>query len=138
MNKAETSIAEMHIDEDGILQIKIKKNAHLTIEKIKEYFDVANKLLDGKKALVLFDATEDYTTTENAKAFGQTEEATKYRIAIAYITKSITNKLMFNLYLKVYKPKVPTKMFSNKENGLKWLKTFYILPGEKNITKKKK
>jgi len=134
----ETSIAEMHIDEDGILQIKIKKGAYLTLENIKEYYAETNKLLGENKALVLFDASAEYTITEEAKAFGQTEEATKNRIAIAYITNSVTNKLVFNIYVKLYKPKVPMKMFSKKENGLKWLKTFYVLPGEKYIRKKKR
>jgi len=138
MKKVETSIAEMHIDEDGILQIRIKKGVHLTLESIKEYYAETNKLLGENKALVLFDASADYTITEEAKAFGQTEEATKNRIAIAYVTNSLTNKLVFNLYTKLYKPKVPMKMFSSKENGLKWLKTFYVLPGEKYIRKKKR
>lgn len=138
MKKVETSIAEMHIDEDGILQIKIKKGAHLTLESIKEYYTETNKLLGENKALVLFDASADYTITEEAKKFGQTDEATENRIAIAYITNSITNKLVYNLYVKVYKPKVPMKMFSNKEKGLAWLKSFYVLPGEKYIRKKKK
>lgn len=138
MKKAETSIAEMHIDEDGILQTKIKKGAHLTLENLKEYYSATNNLLEGRKALVLFDASEEYTTTEEANAYGQTEEATANRIAIAYITNSVTNKLAFNLYIKFYKPKVPMKMFSKKESGLKWLRSFFVMPGEKYISKRKK
>lgn len=138
MKKAETSIAEMHIDEDGILQTKIKKGAHLTVENLREYYKLTNILLEGKKALVLFDASEEYTTTDEADTYGQSEEATANRIAIAYITNSISNKLRFNLYRKFYRPKVPMKMFSKKENGLKWLKSFFIMPGEKYISKRKK
>ncbi len=137
MKKAETSVAEMRIDEDGILNIKIKKGAHLTLEKIQEYFEVSNNLLGDRSALVLFDASEKYSITEEAKAYGQTEDATKKRIAIAFVTNSMANKLMFNLYLKIYKPKVPTKMFSNKTSALSWLKTFFVLPGEKFVRKKK-
>ncbi len=112
MNKTTTSVAEMHIDEDGILRIKILPGANLTLDAVKEYFEATIQLLNGKKALILFDGSVDYTITEEAKAFGSSDEVVKTRIAIAYITKSITNKLMFNLYLTVYKPLVPTKMFS--------------------------
>ncbi len=104
MNKANTSVAEMHIDDDGILQIRFFKGVTITLDEIKEYYKVSNELLAGKKALVLVDASEDYNVTDEAKAFGQTDEATKNRIAIAYVTSSITNRIMFNLYVKIYKP----------------------------------
>jgi len=128
----------MHIDDDRILHIKFFKGAVVTLEKVIEYYAVSNKLLDGKKALVLIDASEDYEITDDAKKYGQSDEAMKSRIAIAYVTNSITNKLMFNLYLKFYKPRVPLQMFSTKEKALKWLNTFYVLPGDKFERKKKK
>ena len=138
MNKVSTSVAEMQIDEDGILRIKMLSGIHLTKELAKEYFDASVKLLNGKKALILFDGTGEYTVSEEAKAFGSSEEVVNTRIAIAYVTRSISNKLMFNLYLTVYKPKVPTKMFSSEASGLKWLKSFYVMPGDKFERKKRK
>lgn len=137
MNKANTSVAEMHIDDDGILQIRFFKGVTITLDEIKEYYKVSNELLAGKKALVLVDASEDYNVTDEAKAFGQTDEATKNRIAIAYVTSSITNRIMFNLYVKIYKPKVPLKMFTSKKSALKWLNSFYVMPGEKYLKPKK-
>ena len=38
MNKVITTVAEMFIDEDGILQIKILPNAQITIESVRAYF----------------------------------------------------------------------------------------------------
>jgi len=137
MNKVITSVAEMYIDEDGILRIKILTGTKLTIVAMKEYLEASYKLLNGKKALVLFDGTAEYEVTEEAKAFGASKEVQDTRIAIAFVTKSITNSLMFNLYLKVYKPEVPTKMFSSNESGLKWLRSFYVMPGDKFERKKK-
>ncbi len=138
MNKVSTSVAEMYIDEDGILQIRFYRGVTVTLEKVKEYYAVSNDLLNNQKSLVLIDASEDYEITEEAKAYGQTEEAMKNRIAIAFVTKSLANQLMFNLYLKFYKPLVPMKMFANKESALIWLKSFYVMPGEKYELKKKK
>lgn len=138
MNKVVTSVAEMYIDADGILRIKILPGAHLTIDTVKEYFDATQKLLAGKKALVLFDGSAEYLITEEAKAFGASELVTSTRIAIAYVTRSISNKLMFNLYRIVYKPSVPTKMFSSEVSALKWLRSFYVMPGDKFERKKKR
>ena len=137
MNKVVTSVSEMYIDDDGILRIKILPGAKMTIDTLKEYLETSSKLLNGKKALVLVDGSADYEITEEAKAYGSSKEVTDTRIAIAYVTKSISNKLMFNLYLSVYKPAVPTKMFSSENSGLKWLKTFFVMPGDKFERKKK-
>jgi hypothetical protein len=138
MNKVKTSVAEMFIDDDDILHIKILPNAQITIEAVKECFSVTLELLSGKKALILFDGSEKYQLTEEAKAFSASKAVTETRIAIAFVTNSISNKVMFNLYLNVYKPAVPTKMFSSQKEGLDWLKTFYVMPGDKFIGKKKK
>jgi hypothetical protein len=138
MDKVSTSVAEMYIDEDGILQIRFFRGVEVTLEKAIEYYAVSNDLLNNQKSLVLVDASEDYQITEEAKAYVQTEEAMKNRIAIAFVTNSIANQLMFNLYVKFYKPLVPLKMFSNKTAALKWLKTFYVMPGDKFELKKKK
>ena len=137
MNKVVTSVSEMYIDDDGILRIKILPGAKMTIDTLKEYLETSSKLLNGKKALVLVDGSADYEITEEAKAYGSSKEVTDTRIAIAYVTRSISNKLMFNLYLSVYKPAVPTKMFSSENSGLKWLKTFFVMPGDKFERKKK-
>jgi len=138
MDKVSTSVAEMYIDEDGILQIRFFRGVEVTLEKAIEYYAVSNDLLNNQKSLVLVDASEDYQITEEAKAYVQTEEAMKNRIAIAFVTNSLANQLMFNLYVKFYKPLVPLKMFSNKTAALNWLKSFYVMPGDKFELKKKK
>ena len=91
-----------------------------------------------KKGLILFDGTEKYQLTWEAKALCASKDVTEARIAIAFVTNSISNKVKFNLYLNVYKPAGPTKMFSSQKDGLDWLKIFYVMPGDKLIRQKKK
>lgn len=127
----------MHIDEEGILHIKMKKGVHLDMAKTLEYYEASTRMLGDKKALVLVDASEDYTIDEEVKPFLNSEEATRNRIAIAYVTNSTANKLMFNFFASFSKPAIPRKMFSDKENALRWLHTFYIRPGDEFIRKRK-
>lgn len=138
MKKLITSIAALHMDEDGILIVEMLPGANVTLENNREYLAATNQLLNGRKALVLFDASVQYSITEEAKAFGTSEAFLSNRIAIAYVTRSVANKLMFNLYLTVYKPMVPAKMFSTRKSALKWLKSFYIMPGQKFVKPQKK
>ena len=131
------SIAEMHIDEDGILHIKILEGAHITIEKSKKYYDLSRQLLGDKKALVLVDGSMKFTITKEARIFAASAEASAYRVASAVVTNSIINKLIVNWYIRFNKPVVPTKLFSSKESALKWLKTFYVMPGDKYLKPRK-
>ena len=138
MDKIVTSIAEMHLDEDGILIVEMLPGINVTLERSREYLAATNQFLDGRKALILFDASAEYTITEEAKAFGTSDAFISNRIAIAFVTRSIANRLMFNLYLTVYKPAIPTKMFSSRNSALKWLKSFYVMPGDKFVKPGKK
>jgi len=99
LNKVKTSVVEIFIDDDDTLYIKILLNALLTIEAVKEYFSVTLELLSGKKVLILFDGTEKYQLTGEAKAFRASKDVTETRIAIAFVTNSISNKVKCNLYL---------------------------------------
>jgi hypothetical protein len=137
MDHLETSIAEMWIDEDGIMHIKIKKGVHFTLENTKSYYQDTEKLADGKKVLVLLDATEEYTIAEDASVYMNSEEANRNRIAVAFVTRSLANQLLFNFVNGFNKDKRPRRMFSDREKALKWLKTFFILPGDKFERKKK-
>ena len=138
MNKVRTSVAEMFIDDDGILQIKMLDGVHITLEKVKEYFEVSHQLTHDTKVLVMVDNTLDYSITDDAKRYASSSVALKNRIATAVVTNSVINRLMGSLYIKLYKPMVPTKMFYNEETALKWLKSFYVMPGDKFIKPKKR
>jgi hypothetical protein len=137
MNKVITSITEMYMDHDDILRIRILPGVKVSLANMKENFEASARLLGGRKALVLFDASADYTITEEAKAYAAGPEASESRVALAYLTSSITNRLMFNLYLKIHAPLIPTRMFSSEETALRWLRTFYVMPGDKFERKKR-
>ena len=138
MNKVVTSVSEMYIDDDGILRIKVIKGVIISLEKMKEHLDASAKLLNGRKALTLIEGASKFTMTEEANKYLASEKGAENRIAAAFITNSFFNKVWFNFYLKFNKPVTPTKMFNSEENAISWLKSFYIMPGDKFERKKKK
>ena len=138
MNKIRTSVAEMFIDDDGILHIKILEEAYVTLEKSKEYYNASKQLLKDKKALVLVDGSTKFTITKEAKKYGAGNEIAENRIAVAFVTNSLVNKILINCYIKFYKPVAPTQLFSSQEKAIDWLKSFYIMPGEPYVKIKKK
>jgi hypothetical protein len=136
MDQLETSVAFLRIDKDGILHIRMKKGVHLTLENLIEYYKATDRLLKGKKALVLLDASEEFEVSPEARTYMNSDEANRNRIALAYVTSSIANQLLFNIVNSISPKKLPRRMFSDQKKALRWLKSFYILPGEKFVKKK--
>lgn len=138
MNTVTTSVTEMFIDDDGILRIKIIEGGFVTLEKIKEHLDASSELLEGRKALTLIDGSAPFTMTPEARSYLASNAGAENRIAAAFITNSFLNKVWFNLYIKFNKPVTPTKMFNSEKYALRWLKSFYVMPGDKFVRVKKK
>jgi hypothetical protein len=45
----------------------------------------------------------------------------KYRIADAFLVKSLGVRIMANFFIKVTKPKVNTRLFTDEKEAIKWL-----------------
>ena len=138
MNKIRTSISEMYIDEDGILRIEILEGADITLENIKKNFDIYKELLGTKRALLLIDSRVKYNYSKEARVYTASNQMELNRVAVAHIVRSLTSRCIISIYIRFNKPFVPTKMFTSEEKALKWLKSFYVLPGDKFNRPKRK
>ncbi len=138
MDKIRTSTSEMYVDEDGILRVKVFANAIVTLEKIKENYAVYKELLGDKKVLLLIDSREKYTFTQEARAYAAGNEVKLNRIATAFVVGSIGGWLLASVYIRLNRPVIPTRMFFREVNALKWLRSFYIFPGDAYESKKKR
>ena len=128
----------MYIDDDGILRVTLFEGANVDLENIKENYKTYKSLLGERKALLLIDSRVKYTFTKEARKYAAGSEMILDRMATAFVVNSFANKLIANIYIKFYKPVVPTKMFSSEESALRWLRSFYVLPGDKFVKPKKR
>lgn len=127
----------MYIDDDGILRIKVLEGADITLENIKKNFEVYKELLGDKKALLMIDSRAKYNFTKEARIFTAKNQMGLNRVAVAHVIGSFANRWIISIYVRINKPVVPTKMFSSEERAIKWLKSFYVLPGDKFERKRK-
>jgi hypothetical protein len=75
--------------------------------------------------LPVFTMTFDFISINHeAKNFIASEEGGKYTLVNAVLIDNLAKKLIFNFYLKLNKPKIPTRGFTNIDDGLIWLKSF--------------
>ena len=120
----------MYVDENGILQIKITDGAILTLENIEENYKVHKELLGDNKALLLIDCRVKYKFTKEARAYLADNNIALNWIATAFLVDSFTSRLATILYIWLSKPIIPTRIFTSKAKAHKWLKSFYVMPGD--------
>lgn len=109
---------------DGLIQIDVNPEVEVTLEEVIEGTDYIMSVVGDRKFPVLFIANEFSVPSSESRDYLAKKESLPYSLADAYVICSFPQKLIGNFYLKVNKPGRPTKIFTDKEEAIKWLKTF--------------
>ncbi len=62
--------------------------------------------------------------TKDARDFFAVQESSRRFRAVAVLTDSQVGNIIFNFYMHFSAPKVPTRLFKNKNEALNWLQGF--------------
>lgn len=109
---------------DGVIHIHLKSGQEIELSDAVFIVEAMGKLSEGKKCPILIDAGEFSSVDKEARIFSAAAESNLYTLADAIAYCNLAQKLLANFYIKHNKPVVPTRVFSNKEEALDWLKTF--------------
>ena len=93
----------------------------MTKDDIIAHRRIAHEFTNGRPHGVLAIAGERTNATEEARRYAAAN-VPEGRIAEAIIIGSLPVRIMGNFYLKFHKPEVPTRMFDDREEALKWLR----------------
>ncbi len=109
---------------DGIVYIEVKANTEIGIREVEQVVNTLENIFEGKKFPLLI-VTGEYTLpTPEARAYIATPESDPYASAEAYVVKSLSQKLVGNVFLSFNKPARPTRIFNSEEKALEWLQQF--------------
>ncbi len=111
------------IREDGILHVEFYEGIEFELEECKELVKKEGILTNGRKAPALHVIGRYAEFSEEVKHYSA-DEGTKFTCAEAYVITSLAHRLIGNFYLKINKPKVPTKIFTDKEKAIDWLRGY--------------
>lgn len=122
MNK---SISEnkftLSYNEGGYYELSIKDNVEIFVDDIHLIVN-AQKQLNGSKQPTLISGGQYSTTNTDTLKYISVNENMPYSKCAAFVVSSISQKLLGNFYLKIYKPQRPTRFFNHKEEAILWLK----------------
>ncbi|HET6226346.1 MAG TPA: hypothetical protein VFF27_08710 [Bacteroidia bacterium] len=124
---------------ERIVIMRILDGAEIELENAHQNQEAVKQLTNNEKHLLIVDARSvDVYVSKEARAYSAEFKQNDPCIAKAFIINSTANRLIGNFYINFNKPKVPTKLFSNEEKAVEWLKSFLYLTELEDIPTKKR
>jgi len=121
INKIDLKHSVIILRDDGIIELYANDHHVYTIEDVKENVKAFGELTGNKKAPVLIIGGSFSSLDDQTREFMATEESLKYSKAEAFLITSLAQKILINFYIKFNKPLVPTLVFTDKDEAIKWL-----------------
>lgn len=122
--KVELPYANVYKTSNGIVRVDFKDNCEISDKESKVICDHIWEMAEYKDALVLMVAGSGTEFDQSARNYSAGPEGTRYTLADAIVVVSLAHKLVANFYLRINKPRVPTRVFSNIKDAEKWLLSF--------------
>lgn len=106
------------------MHFDIKPVDEFTREDVNDVLDVVAEIGEGRSFPNLVTIETFVEISKEAKILSASDEGNRYTLADAFVLKSISLKLFGNFYLTINKPVKPTRLFTDPDSAIKWLKTF--------------
>lgn len=82
------------------------------------------KVLGSGKKMPVYTSTYNFMNiSSEARVYAASAEGQRYTIANAVLIDNLAKSILFNFYLKMNQPVVPTKAFKTEEEALIWLES---------------
>ncbi len=92
------------------------------MDDIKEMIEYVIEFVGKRRHYAIVDfGSQVNSTTESRNMYAQSEYLNAYRIADAFIVETLALKLIANFFIKVTKPKIKTRSFTNIPDAIEWI-----------------
>jgi len=108
----------------NILFITLKDGVFIEVEDVLEIKKINLDLTKGKEYALVFETGNYTSVSKEAREIMTAKSVEKGRLATAFIINSLSQRMLGNFYIQMNKPKVPAKLFTKKEEALKWVKKY--------------
>lgn len=117
-------IGELSKLEGNILRLELKDEVEIESSDIIALSEATTSMSEGIKYGLLVISGKYTTVTPEARKTAARQDLGINRIALAFVSNSLAQKLLVNFFISFNKPTTPTKLFTNQNDAKKWLKTF--------------
>jgi hypothetical protein len=110
--------------ENGIVHVLYLDHAEISAKIKREMHEVFLFITKGEKYPFLFAANGSLWYTKEARDYAIEIETNQPYLAVAMFAPTLGYRLIAEFYGKFSKPATPYKVFKDKDEAIKWLKSF--------------
>jgi hypothetical protein len=123
MKTFETDVMVLTVHEDGFAELLIKDEAVFDAKDILDGKRFSTGYLPGKKIYFLLELQGEAYTTREARELAASPGHATHHGGVAICSNKLPYQLLGNLYIRINKPKAPTRFFRNRNDAEKWLRS---------------
>ena len=120
----QASAFDTTINKEGIVITRVRKNANIGIKEANENSIAVLRLNKGKKCPLLVDTRKIRSITKEARDHFAMKNRSGNVNSIAILVDSPLSRVIGNFFMGLNRPKVATKLFTDEEEAMAWLRKF--------------
>src|SRR5262245_50784034 len=121
----ETATAQVGLREDGLVVVRVKRNAQQRPADARENLDSAVTETNGKRRPLLVDIIGAPPIDAETRHVYSGERLDSGFTAIALLVEaSPLGRMMGNVYFRVARPGIPAQLFTDEARAVAWLKGY--------------
>jgi len=115
--------AKIELLENNIVRIELFDKQVIGEHESRKINNSIGSLTEGRRARILLVPQPNTSFDHGAREFSSSDEGLQFTIADAMVVTSLAHKILVSFYLKINKPKKPSKAFETEQDAIKWLLT---------------
>ena len=122
--KLSTEHVDLELRDDGILEYRYPPGAVVDLEFARAIVRSAAELLGGEAPVpsLVEPGNIKELTREARTFFAESPENSAVSSKVALMVESPATRIIGNMFLRVSKPRIPTKMFQDRDAARAWLR----------------
>ncbi len=123
-NAVSTATGFTWLDSSGIIIAVANEQELHTLKDAEENTRINIQLAQGIRRPFLINMTKLKSMSREARAFYAGPEPAKALLAVAILTTSNIGNLVANFFLRLTRPSVPTRLFTDADEAMEWLSQY--------------
>lgn len=108
---------------EKIVQLHYRNHLY-SLQENAGIFALISERSPWHRPLLLVTGDDFYNHDTESKKFFANESVRENFTAVAFVANNVTQKMVINLFIKMYEPKVQMKYFYSEEEAVDWLTGF--------------
>ncbi len=114
-----------YLEQHGeILEARYKAGLQIDREAAEQIVEERLEFTNNKPMPVLLLDSGLVKMDKSARDYMSSDDGIRGLRAVAIILSSVVNSMLLNFLLKISRPGLPVKVFTDRDNAMEWLKTF--------------